>query len=97
MAPRRGPFRREGGERSFPCTPQLVHGFADSSVSLSLPHHRTAKAAYYHWPVRDAEPGMELEPRLAKAALGESGGAGAVERTSTSGRECQQITPVTAL
>lgn len=46
VAPRRGPVLREGGERGFPCTPQLLHGFADSSVSLSLPHHRTAKANY---------------------------------------------------
>lgn len=35
-----GPARR-GAE--LPCTPQLPHGFSDSSVSLSLPHYWTAR------------------------------------------------------
>lgn len=46
VAPRRAPLLGGGGGRSFPGTPQLLHGFADSGVSLSLPHHRTAKANY---------------------------------------------------
>lgn len=57
-----------GGVRSgaeLPCTPQLPHGFSDSSVSLSLPHYWTARRliSVGLW---DAEPGMEREPGLVK-------------------------------